>query len=554
MRLTKEQEEIIRAFREIDRIKINAFAGSGKTTTLVELAKRNPTARILNIVFNRSVSNELKKKMPPNVETYTIHALAWKFISPALDKPSIITKREIVDEVIKLLDLKLEDYGKAKFLVDLWEVFCESPYSQISPQIISKLIFKNTQKLKLKFFAIFKVSPREEQEKFEKILEELADRLEYLFYSVKTKIIPPTHFVYLKLFHQSWEQWERKLKKYDAIFVDEGQDLNGVQKDLLEKLPIKKKVIVGDRHQAIYGWRGAINTLAQLRWKTFYLTQTFRFKSEDIVKPANNFLTLWKKETHTIKPAEKIKPNGIRAIITRTHAGILSEGLKLPYFESRPSLEDIFQNLKKAKNTVDYFYKRKESLLRVLPYYLKEVVKELASSSKTFEDFVSALIEFGEWEFAIELMFVKKRNIEAEFKVLKRKYRENSDIILTTAHSSKGLEFEKVELAGDFPDPTSVIVAYLFEHKNPRKVTREDVLNIFSAIEKDLPEVQPILDELNLGYVAITRAISEIEGEGYWKLRQAFANPPSTLEILKAIKSSSFPISGFASIDLDLDF
>jgi len=50
-----------------------------------------------------------------------------------------------------------------------------------------------------------------------------------------------------------------------------------------------------------------------------------------------------------------------------------------------------------------------------------------------------------------------------------------------------------------------------------------------------------------LGYVAITRAISKIEGEGYWKLRQAFANPPSTLEILKALKSSSFPISGFAS-------
>ncbi len=341
MQLTKEQEEVIRAFGKIDRIKINAFAGSGKTTTLVELAKRNPTARILNIVFNRSVSNELRKRMPPNVETYTIHALAWKFIFPTLGQPPIITKRKIVDEVIKLLDIKLEDYGKAKFLVDLWEVFCESPYTQISPQIISELIFKNTQKLRVKFFAIFKVSPREEQEKFERILEELVERLEYLFHAVKTKTIPPTHFVYLKLFHQTWEQWEKEFKKYDAILVDEGQDLNGVQKDLLEKLPIKKKVIVGDRHQSIYGWRGAINTLAQLRWKTFYLTQTFRFKSEDIVKPANNFLTLWKKEKHSIKPAEKIKPNGIRAIITRTHAGILSKGLELPYFESRPPCEQF---------------------------------------------------------------------------------------------------------------------------------------------------------------------------------------------------------------------
>ncbi len=43
MQLTQEQQEIIDAVRKGYKIiKINAFAGTGKTTTLVEIAKDNP--------------------------------------------------------------------------------------------------------------------------------------------------------------------------------------------------------------------------------------------------------------------------------------------------------------------------------------------------------------------------------------------------------------------------------------------------------------------------------------------------------------------------------
>ena len=53
MKLTKEQEEIISS----DKLsfKINAVAGSGKTTTLLEYAKKNSHLKILYLAYNKSL-------------------------------------------------------------------------------------------------------------------------------------------------------------------------------------------------------------------------------------------------------------------------------------------------------------------------------------------------------------------------------------------------------------------------------------------------------------------------------------------------------------------
>ena len=52
MQLTQEQINIINSTGDI---KINAVAGSGKTTTLVEYAKARRNSKILYIAFNKTV-------------------------------------------------------------------------------------------------------------------------------------------------------------------------------------------------------------------------------------------------------------------------------------------------------------------------------------------------------------------------------------------------------------------------------------------------------------------------------------------------------------------
>ena len=57
MTLTNEQETIINS-KELS-FKINAVAGSGKTTTLLEYAQKNTHLKILYLAYNKSLQTSL---------------------------------------------------------------------------------------------------------------------------------------------------------------------------------------------------------------------------------------------------------------------------------------------------------------------------------------------------------------------------------------------------------------------------------------------------------------------------------------------------------------
>ena len=53
-----------------DNIRIMAYAGIGKTSTLVEMCRRHPAIRFLLVVFNKSLQLH-SKVFPPNVTVMT---------------------------------------------------------------------------------------------------------------------------------------------------------------------------------------------------------------------------------------------------------------------------------------------------------------------------------------------------------------------------------------------------------------------------------------------------------------------------------------------------
>ena len=80
MQFTEEQEIIFNtALKAGEMIKIEAFAGTGKTTTLVEFAKRNPDLSFLYAAFNKSVQEYAEQVFPVNVECKTTHSLAYRY-------------------------------------------------------------------------------------------------------------------------------------------------------------------------------------------------------------------------------------------------------------------------------------------------------------------------------------------------------------------------------------------------------------------------------------------------------------------------------------------
>ena len=81
-----------------------------------------------------------------------------------------------------------------------------------------------------------------------------------------------THDGYLKLWQLSVPNLVREYG-VDCILLDEGQDLSGAMLDVFLHQQCAR-IIVGDPHQQIYQFRGAINAMDSVNpTHTFYLTQ-----------------------------------------------------------------------------------------------------------------------------------------------------------------------------------------------------------------------------------------------------------------------------------------
>ena len=73
--LTDEQESILASDAKV--IKVNAYAGTGKTFILEKFSQRHIKKKGLYIAFNRELKNDAEKRFPSTVKCMTIHGLAF---------------------------------------------------------------------------------------------------------------------------------------------------------------------------------------------------------------------------------------------------------------------------------------------------------------------------------------------------------------------------------------------------------------------------------------------------------------------------------------------
>ena len=281
--LTAEQERIIaisRAMNANESLKIQACAGSGKTSTLVEIARANPNAKFLYLAFNKAIVEEAKNKFSDNVTIKTTHALAYASII-APNKYEVVPKHTFFD----LKDiLGFVDYDSFSIFNRDLNFYLNSGIKKLDNPLIDKL-----------------------------------------FEAVRNKELPYTHSLYLKEYQLLPRQLKR-LNKYDFILLDEAQDTNAVTLSIFLDNTCKK-ILVGDTFQNIYGFRDTINALES--YETTHnekLTHSFRCE-QDILDKACYFLNEYspQKERICFKSGYKENPNEpkTRAVITRTNAGII---------------------------------------------------------------------------------------------------------------------------------------------------------------------------------------------------------------------------------------
>lgn len=112
---TPEQDAVINW--QGSKLVVNAFAGTGKTSTLVRFAEANPECKILYLAYNRAVRDEAERKFPSNVECKTSHQLAWPqsgrhFRLEQADRLWLTSSFRFGSEVAQMANLLLEGAGE----------------------------------------------------------------------------------------------------------------------------------------------------------------------------------------------------------------------------------------------------------------------------------------------------------------------------------------------------------------------------------------------------------------------------------------------------------
>ena len=461
---TDEQEQVITLAKQGYDICVRARAGTGKSSNIIGVGESTQLSGLV-LVFLRNNANELNLKLPFNFEAQTINSLAWQNCGYVFGDRvrGRLTPKQVVDALqINKNVPKFTPYRFASMAMKTINNFCMSADKNIS-EIHIPLLKKSIRS--------------DHRGQIEDIIKHYATRLWVTLIDRDCKL-SIGHDIYLKLY-----QLSDPTLPYDIVALDEGQDSNPVTIDIFRSQYIQK-IIVGDDFQQIYAWRGAVNALDSVDFeKNCFLTKSFRF-GQPIAELATKVIQVYTGENVSLTGNDLIESHIIDFLneskptieICRTNTKILSKVVSL--IENEPSIKICI------KKGIEEMIALIRGMMNLKNGLHSDSI-ELSSFDSWFE-----LIEYSEsglgGDFVPLIKIINSGQVEKVISVLEKiKYIDESsaDICFVTAHSSKGMEWDHVKLGDDFPAP-------MFQ---------------------DGEFIYPPREEINLLYVAVTRAIRTLD-------------------------------------------
>lgn len=219
---------------------IEALAGSGKTTTIVEaLTHTREADSCLFVAFNKSIATELATRVPEGVEVSTLHSFGLKCITRAFGRRNI-DDRHVAAQLKDLIPQ--QRYGDGSYE---------------ARKAVAKLV-SIAKGCLLTFPSELDAAADAYGIDFPRGWDR--DRLVRVAHAVlQAEQVDDTGPIDFD--DMIWLPVVRNLpiRTFDWVFVDETQDLNPAQLEIVKRAAGDEGriVAVGDRRQAIYGFRGA---------------------------------------------------------------------------------------------------------------------------------------------------------------------------------------------------------------------------------------------------------------------------------------------------------
>lgn len=420
---------------------IEAGPGSGKSFMIKHLLDKTPKfKKTILIAFNKSIADELKNSVPDNIRVNTIHSLGLSILRSNTSENYKVTgyKNFILGKKILKLE-HLREKQRDAYLFTLSDIIDKSRMNLCEKREDIENVCN--------IYGISTVNG--ELNDVMKLIDYLDD---YNNSNHKEFLIDFTDMLWLTY---------KKVKPinypiYNVVFVDELQDLNPLQKVLVERIisPINGRFIgVGDFHQSIYSFMGANpesfkSFTKRPNTEVLPLSVTYRC-GKNIVNEANKIF-------NGLESYEELSEGIVRVgnleeaeegdfIICRNNLPLVEAWIQVIKSGKKAHImgKDFGQNLISIINKLNKFDSLKEGtekLLEAKEEELKQKGIQYPKSTSNYGQLVEKLTiisilskEFGGFE-KLEKTILEIFNDDNKGK----------GITLCTGHKSKGLEARRV--------------------------------------------------------------------------------------------------------------
>ncbi len=412
---------------------VEAVAGSGKTTTMVE-AKNHCDGSHIFLAFNAAIARELKER---GVNARTFHSITY---NPALQFKGAST---VTEDKLKQLVNKNFQYDDSV----LYGTFAQKLVG-LARQAGFNILTPGTDEEWMQLCIHYDIEPDNERADMGRGLE-LAKEL--LRLSNASNMVDFDDMLYFSVLQGI------TLPKFAYIFVDEAQDTNAIQRAILRKMMTKNSrlIAVGDPAQAIYGFRGADSNSMEVLATEFQCTRLPLSISYRCPTSVVTYARQWVSHIEAAPDAPEgevsepskwsvkdFQPNDL--VVCRTTAPLINTAFRcmrerVPVMVMGREIGAGLKALIKRMNTENFdiletkleAYKERE--------VEKAIVKKDEGKQMQIEDKVSAVL------FLMNSMGEDERTIPDLMRVLDHLFSDKKNaVVLATIHKSKGLEADRV--------------------------------------------------------------------------------------------------------------
>lgn len=504
---TAEQQAARDAFASGDDLALIAGAGAGKTSTLVLMGSATGK-RGLYMAYNKAAAEDARRRFGGNVECRTSHALAYQAVGIGYRHRLENSPRRPGKETARLLGLtdvvqegavQISQAHQARLVMEMVARYCRTADLEVSARHMAR---------------VNGLDPGAQDRLSQHLLPYARRAWEDI--CMLDGVLKFDHEHYMKMWGLS-----RPVLSADFILLDEAQDTNPVVEEVFLAQDAQR-VCVGDPAQQIYAWRNARDVMTGFPADHLYLTESFRF-GPPIADEANRWLAHAGSEMRLTGrgPADSAigaldhpdavlcrgNADAIREVLTH-----LDQGIPVALVGGGKDLRRL------AEAAIDLKAGRRTSHPELFLFADWGEVQDYADSdpeAQSLRTIVNLIDSFG-----------PDTIIEAVGRLSDER---DARVIVSTAHKSKGREWNTVRIGAGFHAPP-------FDETGLQRPLR--------------------LDEARLIYVAVTRArhvldqsslswINEYETRAAATGAQASTETLAGLPLTGQLKFSESPISLF---------